>query len=221
MKNVKLVIFDMDGLIFDTERLSYEAWKEAADKFDIYFDLNLHYKLLGTNHESVRRTLDNEFGSKVNLDDYIMERNNIYMAKILNGEVKKKKGVDKLLKYLTEKNIKRAVATSSNRELATKILKEANIYDYYDYVLCGDEVTKSKPNPEVFLKVAEKLDVPSEECIVLEDSEAGTIAASRARMTTIIIPDLKEPNEDIERLAFKKVRNLEEVIDVVEKLHKA
>ena len=216
MENLKLVIFDMDGLIFDTERLSYESWKEAAKEFNIDFDLNLLYKLLGTNHESVRNTLHNEFENKINVDNYIMERNNIYLSKIVNGEVEKKKGNEELLKYLTDKNIKKAVATSSNREIAYKLLKDAGIYDYYDYILCGDEVKKSKPNPEVFLRVAEKLDIPANQCMVLEDSEAGTIAASRARMTPVIIPDLKNPSEDIEKLAFKKLNNLEEVINLIE-----
>lgn len=216
MENLKLVIFDMDGLIFDTERLSYESWKEAAKKFNIDFDLNLLYKLLGTNHESVRNTLHNEFENKINVDNYIMERNNIYLSKIVNGEVEKKKGIEELLKYLTDKNIKKAVATSSNREIAYKLLKDAGIYDYYDYILCGDEVKKSKPNPEVFLRVAEKLDIPANQCMVLEDSEAGTIAASRAKMTPVIIPDLKNPSEDIEKLAFKKLNNLEEVINLIE-----
>ncbi|WP_291653425.1 HAD family phosphatase [Clostridium sp.] len=218
MEKLKLVIFDMDGLIFDTERLSYESWKEAAKKFNIDFDLNLLYKLLGTNHESVRNTLHNEFENKINVDNYIMERNNIYLSKIMNGEVEKKKGIEELLKYLSDKNIKKAVATSSNREVAYKILKDANIYDYYDYILCGDEVKKSKPDPEVFLKVAEKLDIPANKCMVLEDSEAGTIAASRARMIPVIIPDLKEPSDDIKRLAFKKLNNLEEVINLIETL---
>ncbi|WP_195265178.1 MULTISPECIES: HAD family phosphatase [unclassified Clostridium] len=216
MENLELVIFDMDGLIFDTERLSYESWKEAAKEFNIEFDLNLLYKLLGTNHESVRNTLHSEFENKINVDNYIMERNNIYLSKIMNGEVEKKKGIDELLKYLTDKNIKKAVATSSNREVAYRLLKEAGIYDYYDYILCGDEVKKSKPNPEVFLKVAEKLDIPANKCMVLEDSEAGTIAASRARMIPVIIPDLKEPSEDIEKLAFKKLNNLEEVVNLIE-----
>ncbi len=218
MENVKLVIFDMDGLIFDTERLSYESWREAANKFNINFDLNLLYKLLGTNHESVRNTLNKEFANKINVDDYIMERNKIYLSKILNGEVEKKKGIEELLEYLTSKGIKKAVATSSNREVAYKLLKEAKIYDYYDYILCGDEVKKSKPDPEVFLTVANKLNVHTSKCIVLEDSEAGTIAANKAMMIPIIIPDLKEPSKEIEKLAFKKLDNLEEVVNVIENL---
>lgn len=218
MKNVQLVIFDMDGLIFDTERLSYASWKEAAKKFNINFELNLLYKLLGTNHENVRNALFREFGDKINVDDYMAEKRRIFFKKIENGEVVKKPGLDELLEYLQDKNIKKAVATSSNREVAYNLLKDANIFHYFDYILCGDEVKKSKPDPEVFLTVAKKLDVKPSECIVLEDSEAGTIAASRGRMMPIVIPDLKEPDKEIEELAYKKLNNLKEVIDVIENL---
>ena len=218
MEKVKLVIFDMDGLIFDSEKVSYDSWIEAAKVFNINFDMKLFYRLLGTNHESVRNTLINEFGDKINVDDYIEERRKINFSKISNG-VEKKEGLDELLEYLTEKNIRKAVATSSNRELALNLLSKANILHYFDYVLCGDEVKKSKPDPEVFLNVAKKLEVNPENCMVLEDSEAGTIAGSRGRMRVIIIPDLKEPDEDIVRLAYKRLNNLKEVINEIEAIN--
>ncbi|MBD7915780.1 HAD family phosphatase [Clostridium sp. Sa3CUN1] len=218
MRKVELVIFDMDGLIFDSEKVSYDSWVEAAKIFNINFDMKIFYKLLGTNHESVRNTLIDEFGDKINIDDYIEERRKINFSKIANG-VERKEGVEELLEYLTEKNIKKAVATSSNRELALNLLSKADILHYFDYVLCGDEVTKSKPDPEVFLNVAKKLKVNPENCMVLEDSEAGTIAGSRGRMKVIIIPDLKEPDEDIVRLAYKRLNNLKEVINEIETIN--
>ena len=218
MRKVELVIFDMDGLIFDSEKVSYDSWVEAAKIFNINFDMKIFYKLIGTNHESVRNTLIDEFGDKINVDDYIEERRKINFSKIANG-VERKEGVEELLEYLTEKNIKKAVATSSNRELALNLLSKADILHYFDYVLCGDEVTKSKPDPEVFLNVAKKLKVNPENCMVLEDSEAGTIAGSRGRMKVIIIPDLKEPDEDIVRLAYKRLNNLKEVINEIETIN--
>ncbi len=218
MRKVELVIFDMDGLIFDSEKVSYDSWAQAAKIFNINFDMKIFYKLLGTNHESVRNTLIDEFGDKINVDDYIEERRKINFSKIANG-VERKEGVEELLEYLTEKNIKKAVATSSNRELALNLLSKADILHYFDYVLCGDEVTKSKPDPEVFLNVAKKLKVNPENCMVLEDSEAGTIAGSRGRMKVIIIPDLKEPDEDIVRLAYKRLNNLKEVINEIETIN--
>lgn len=218
MAKIELVIFDMDGLIFDSEKVSYDSWALAAKVFNIDFDMKVFYRLLGTNHESVRNTLLGEFGNKINVDDYIEERRKINFSKISNG-VEKKEGIDELLEYLKKKNIKRAVATSSNREVALGLLSKANILHYFDYVLCGDEVKKSKPDPEVFLNVAKKLDVNPENCMVLEDSEAGTIAGSRGRMRVIIIPDLKEPDEDIVRLAYKRLNNLKEVINEIEAIN--
>jgi len=217
MEKVELVIFDMDGLIFDTEKLSYASWAEAAKKFKFDFELNLFYKMLGTNHESIRNLLISELGDKIDVDEYIKEKRRINLSKLENG-AEKKPGLDDLLKYLEDKNIKKAVATSSNREVALNLLEKANILHYFNYVLCGDEVKKSKPDPEVFLNVAKKLDVNPRNCIVLEDSEAGTIAASRGRMKAIIIPDLKEPDKEIEELSYKRLKNLKEVINVIENL---
>ncbi|MGG7142852.1 HAD family hydrolase [Clostridium nigeriense] len=217
MEKVKLVIFDMDGLIFDTEKLSYASWAEAAKNFNFDFELKLFHKMLGTNHESIRNLLISELGDKIDVDEYIKEKRRINLAMLENG-AEKKPGLDDLLKYLEEKNIKKAVATSSNREVALNLLEKASILHYFNYVLCGDEVKKSKPDPEVFLNVAKKLDVNPRNCIVLEDSEAGTIAASRGRMKAIIIPDLKEPDKEIEELAYKRLNNLKEVINVIENL---
>lgn len=217
MGKFELVIFDMDGLIFDTEKLSYLSWVEAAKKFNINFELKVFYKLLGTNHESCRNTLIAHYGDKIDVDEYMKEKRKINLSLLKDG-AEKKPGLDELLIYLTDKNIKKAVATSSNREVALNLLENANILQYFNYVLCGDEVKKSKPDPEVFLNVAKKLDVNPRNCLVLEDSEAGIIAASRGRMKAIIIPDLKEPEKEIEALAYKKLSNLKKVTNVIENL---
>lgn len=215
MKKIELVIFDMDGLIFDTEKLSYKSWIDAAKKLNVPFTDNIFYKLLGTNLASIRKTLEDEFEENVNVEKYIDEKRNLYREMIKDG-AEKKEGIDELLKYLKDNNIKRAVATSSKREVALELLSKAKIDDKFDYILCGDEIEKSKPDPEVFLKVANKIGVDPKYCMVLEDSEAGTLAASRAKMTPIIIPDLKEPISEIESLAYKKLNNLKEVIEVLE-----
>lgn len=215
IRAIKLVIFDMDGLIFDTERLSYECWKIAADKLNVKFDLEVLYKLLGTNHESVRKSLIKEYGEDFAVDDLINIRNSEYMKSIGNDNVDKKPGLIELLDYIGTIGIKKAVATSSSRETAYRLLKEQNIFNYFDYILCGDEVSKSKPDPEVFLNVAKKLDIDPANCIVLEDSEAGTLAAYRAGMKAIVIPDMKMPNEETVKIAYKVVNSLKDVIKVL------
>jgi HAD superfamily hydrolase (TIGR01509 family) len=122
-----------------------------------------------------------------------------------------KDGLYEILDYLSKTKVKIAVATSTSRERATSLLIMASVDHYFDYVLCGDEVENSKPHPEIFLKVADKLGCLPEKSIVLEDSEAGIIAAHSAGMSAIMVPDMKEPEPNIQALAFKQMSSLHEV----------
>lgn len=112
---------------------------------------------------------------------------------------------------MSQSNIKKAVATSTSRKRALNLLKLASIYSSFDYVLCGDEIEKSKPDPEIFLKVSEKLGCSPQKCLVIEDSEAGIEAACKAGMFPIMIPDMKEPNDLTQTLIFKKMDSLLDV----------
>lgn len=220
MSKVELVIFDMDGLIFDTEILSYNAWLKAAEERSINHTMELHHKLLGKNSKTIRSILTEQLGDEILANDYADAKAREYLAIINNEKVNVKAGLHELLKYLKDNNIKRAVATSSRRDIAYKLLKGSNIFDEFNYVLCGDEVTNSKPDPEIFLNVAKKFDIPSENCIVLEDSEAGILAAHRANMRGIVIPDMKDPNEETLNIAYKKLENLEQVINIINNINK-
>lgn len=220
MSKVELVIFDMDGLIFDTEILSYKAWLKAAEEYSINHTMELHHKLLGKNSKTIRNILTEQLGDEVLANDYADAKAREYLAIINKEKVNVKAGLHELLKYLKDNNIKRAVATSSRRDIAYKLLKDSNIFDEFNYVLCGDEVTNSKPEPEIFLNVAKKFDMPSENCIVLEDSEAGILAAHRANMRGIVIPDMKEPNEETLNIAYRKLENLEQVINIINNINK-
>ena len=114
---------------------------------------------------------------------------------------------------MKDNNIKRAVATSTSRERAIKLLTLGGVVNEFDYVICGDEVTKSKPDPEIFLKVAQKLNVTPKNCVVLEDSRFGVYAAKNAGMNPIMVPDLLEPDEELLGMIYNKATDLEKVID--------
>ena len=160
------------------------------------------------------------FGEQFPIRAIIEERVKIAEAFIdLNG-VPVKKGLYELLNYLKDIGLKTAVATSTSKQRALSLLRMSNVEKYFDYVLCGDEIEYSKPHPEIFLKVAEILDCLPERCIVLEDSEAGIIAAHRAGMLPIMIPDMKEPDEKTKRLVYRQLNDLIDVKLLLERGYK-
>lgn len=207
----ELIIFDMDGLMFDTEKISFISWRDAAARYGYQIDDEMFRKTIGANLISTKDIYFKHFGSSFPIEEIISERVRISDEIIRLNGVPIKKGLYELLDYFSQSNIKKAVATSTRRKRAMNLLKLAGIDGGFDYVLCGDEIEKSKPDPEIFLKVSDKLGCSPKKCLVLEDSEAGIEAAYKAGMFPIMIPDMKEPNELTEALIFKKLDNLLDV----------
>lgn len=128
-----------------------------------------------------------------------------------------KEGVNELIDYLKENDYKIALATSSDREKAEYLLELVKIKDKFDYIICGNDIVNSKPNPEIFLKAAENLKVEPKECIVIEDSKFGVKAAVNAGMKAINVPDMKMPDSEVKSMAFKIFNNLLEVKEYISK----
>ncbi len=219
MKKVELIIFDMDGLMFDTEKIAFISWKEAAHKYGYEIDEELFKKTIGAN---LKRTIEiylAHFGESFPIDAIREERFKLSESLVEQNGVPVKEGLFELLDYLKETDIKIAVATSTSRQRAMTLLKMAGIDMHFDYVLCGDEIENSKPHPEVFLKVSERIGCLPENCIVLEDSEVGIIAAHAAGMLPVMIPDMKEPEEEIRKLIYKRLDSLKDVKAILEDLY--
>ena len=207
----QLIIFDMDGLMFDTEKISFVSWRDAAARYGYTIDDDIFGKTIGANLTSTKDIYLKHFGRDFPIEEIVNERLRIAEELITLNGVPIKKGLYDLLDYLKQTNIKKAVATSTSRNRAMNLLKLAGVDTCFDYVLCGDEIEKSKPDPEMFLKVSDKLGCSPDQCLVLEDSEAGIEAAYRAGMLPIMIPDMKEPGKLTEKLIFKKMDSLLEV----------
>lgn len=211
MNKIELVIFDMDGLMLDTEKISFMNWQQVAVKYGYNIDEEVFKMIVGTNAQRIRDTFLKLFGEEFPFDHIIAEKHNLFDTYVDKHGVEVKEGLYELLEYLDKIPVKKAVATSTRREGAVKLLTMTNIIQHFDCIVCGDEIKKSKPNPEIFQKAAEKLQCHSSNCLVLEDSEAGIRAAYDAGMYSIVVPDMKEPSEEIEKLAFRKFKNLLEV----------
>lgn len=215
LSNIELIIFDMDGLMFDTETVSYEAWVNAAAYYNFHITKDLFERTIGTNLNKTREILVNNFGERFPFELVRDKRMAISKEIVETKGVVIKKGLYELLEYLEAKKYKMAVATSTSRSRATKLLQSANVDKYFECILCGDEIENSKPNPEIFIKVSEKLNCNVQNCVVLEDSENGILAAKNAGMIPILIPDIIQPSMEIEQLAFLKLDNLLALMEVL------
>ena len=205
------IIFDMDGLMFDTERVFIMAWDYAGEKIGIGKAGYMVYKTLGMNIASSYKVWKEEFG-----DGYNQEELRKYTKEFLTNyynenKVPVKKGLYNLLDFLQKNDCKMAVASSSPRWEVEKHLKDAGIYEYFKGIICGDMVENSKPDPEIYLKACALLEANPSECYALEDSKNGLLAAHRAGCRPIMVPDLWQPDEYILKIIDGKYEDLDEV----------
>lgn len=217
MERIDAVVFDMDGLMFDTERL----WLDAAIKTnEVYgYDVppSLIIECMGLRKDKIDIKLKECMGEEFDPIKY-RELNKIFMKKDVdeNG-LKIKKGLIELLEFLKSKNIKMAVASSSSNEKIDQRFSEAGLSkEYFDYIIGGDKVTEPKPNPQIYLNACDVLGVEPKYAIALEDSELGLMSAYNAGMKAVWIPDLKKPSDEVLKLIYKKFDSLAEVISLFE-----
>lgn len=217
MKELKAVVFDMDGIIFDSERKVVECWIEIAAKYGIKDIEKLCRMCLGTNSAETRRLALEFYGEDFPYDERKAEQSALYHERYDGGRLPMKVGVKELLEYLKQRGLKIALASSTRRVVVENQLRDAGILSYFDKVVCGDMVSHSKPHPEIFLRACEELSVEPECAIAIEDSYNGIRSAHAAGLRPIMVPDMAEPNEEIERLAEVILESLLEVREYISK----
>jgi HAD superfamily hydrolase (TIGR01509 family) len=197
---INAVIFDMDGLMLDTEPLYKSAWQRAAVECGFPISEELYFELIGRTRIDSENILCSAFGQEFPLELF---RN---VCRRCEADVfehvlpPKKPGLDGLLELLDSRRVPKAIATSTDRQQATRQLGGLHLLERFDALATGDDVKNGKPSPDLFLLAAHKLNVAPSDCLVLEDSEAGVIAAHRAGMQAYIVPDLKLPTPAVEEL---------------------
>ena len=183
------IIFDMDGLLLDTEKLSYESFVMTADAYDQTFQFDDYRQLIGRNAKTGIDILRNMLPATIDATKFKDEWLDVY-RQLLDYHIEVKPGAHQLLAYLEKMQIPRAVATSSSGSKARAILDRVGLWQYIPHLTGGDEVKAGKPAPDVYLDAAKKLGVDAPRCIAFEDSETGIKAALAAGMRVIQIPDL-------------------------------
>ena len=212
---IKAVIFDMDGLMFDTERVGKDAILQSGKDFGYTISLDLHRKMLGRNAKDIEKMLKEEFGDDFPYHDmwnHVFDLMNQYYAE--HG-IPVKEGLEDLLKFLKEQNIKVAVASSSKSEVIKSHLQSTHLIQYYDFIVGGDQIHHGKPDPEIFLKAVEHFQIKPEEALVLEDSKSGILAAHKGNIPVICIPDLIEHEQEIVDLTWHTLPSLKDVIEIL------
>lgn len=211
-RKLELVIFDMDGLMFDTEIVGHLAWERIAEKYNFSYSIDLTKRFIGKNFNAINAILKSEYGEDVPYVKWHTEvwdmRKQILME---NGTLGKKPGLVKLLSFLEDRKIKMAVASSSKHADIEHHLQHEGISHYFDFIIGGDQVKESKPNPEIFLAPCKALNILPENAVVLEDSYNGFLAARTAGIPILFVPDILEPTEEVLKEAEGVFPSLHEV----------
>lgn len=207
----------MEGLMFDTETLTIKMWIKAGNYFGIDIKSEIVVESIGLDIIAAEKVFKKHLGKDFPYYDVRKLRLNYTKDYLAENSVPVKIGLYELLEFLDEKGVLKAVATSTERERTEQLLLSAGVENKFDVIICGDEVLKGKPEPDIFLEAAQKLKCAPKDCIVLEDSLNGIIAASKANMLPIYVHDLKH-SPKIEEMAMKKFNSLLEVKKFLESM---
>ena len=207
-KQVQAVIFDMDGVIFDSERLVIECWEVIAAKHNISDIVEICMRVQGNNREETGKRFKEKYGKEFPYETYKKEVTALFLERYGEGRLPLKPGVLEILKELKHRRLPLALASSTRSDIVIQELDDAHLLPYFDAILGGDMVSRSKPEPDIFLAAAAALQAEPKCCYVLEDSHNGIWAAYRAGMHPIMVPDMQQPTEEIRGIAEAVVENL-------------
>jgi HAD superfamily hydrolase (TIGR01549 family) len=214
---VKAVIFDMDGLLLDSERPFRDAWLAAIRKRGYEMDEVAYLEVIGRRDADVRDYFLGYFGKDFPFEVMLREIAGTVNALVEIEGYRAKEGAAALASFLRERNIPLMVATSTEQKEARRRLEKAGLLSYFSTITSGDEVKHGKPAPDIFLLAATRLGLPPADCLVLEDSIFGAMAARAAGMPVIVVPDLKPPTDKVRGFAMGVFPSLTRAHPAVEK----
>lgn len=213
---ITAVLFDMDGLVLDTEKLYTRFWQESANALGYPMTKEQALGMRSLNRGVGLAKMQSYFGPEVDYDKIRNKRIELMDAFVEQEGVTLKPGIHELLAYLKEHGIKTAIATSSPLERTLLYLGSVGLEQSFDELVSGYMVEKGKPEPDIYLYAAEKLGVKPSECMVLEDSPAGILAAYRAGCLPVMVPDQDKPDKETKAMLYALAENLLAVISLLE-----
>lgn len=217
MRKISGVVFDMDGLMFDTEALIQSTWDIVGPRMGYGKMSHNIYNTLGMNAARRKQYFQETYGEDFPFETFTDLYRKEYYLYIEEKGVPVKEGLFEALNWMKKKGLKLALATGSSEANASALLKKAGCYEYFDYLVYGSMISKSKPDPEIFIKACEGLGIPCEEAAALEDSPNGLRAALQGGLMTVMIPDLIKDAGEMEKQIHGKLNSLLEVPEFFEK----
>lgn len=212
---LKLVIFDMDGLMFDTEQVNYRAFTEIVGEEGYQPTFEQFTGFLGLNARDIQKKYRIYYGDDVDAEGIYKKVGQRAKQIIREEGVPEKKGLRELLEAVREKNLLTAVASGSDTEVIKEYLERTGLTPYFDVVLSSKEVKRGKPYPDIFLEICQQLNVKAKETLVLEDSTNGVQAALAGEIPVINVPDLLPIPEEQQEKCIAVVSDLTQVIPFI------
>ena len=219
MTKIRLCVFDMDGLLIDSESVWLNNALECNRKYGYGIPEELVLKTMGNNNEETRRRFLETMGASFPYDEFIRQVVIERREYLKIHPLEKKKGLDELFDWLEDNDIRKALATSTGRVHAIDSLESVNIADRFDHIVLGDDLKESKPRPEIYLKAISPFPYEKDEILAFEDSGNGILSACGAGLRVVYIPDLAYVSEQTKEKSFTTLNDLSEAIKLIEKLN--
>lgn len=207
---IRAIVLDMDGLMLDTEPIYKASWQQAAAELGFDLDDQWYARLTGRPNPDCERELVQRFGTEFPMSRFKARWPELWRSAAGDRGIPVKAGLPAFLSFVQEHALLSAVATSSDGAFTEFSLQSAGLLGRFDAVVTGDEIARGKPAPDIYLEAARRLGVDPAECVALEDSDAGVLAATAAGMVTLCIPDMRPPSEATVRAASSVFGSLDE-----------
>lgn len=214
---ITAVVFDMDGLLFDTENLAKISWIECADEMGIQGIEEIYHLFIGLNRADGNALLRKIYGDDFPVLEFRQRATDRFHEKVERDGLPVKMGAGEILKWLKDNHVKTALASSSKRDVIQNHLERVGFTDYFQIIIGGDMVEHSKPEPDIYLKACELLGENPASVAAVEDSPNGIRSSARAGMIPLMVPDLVEPTEELKALFYKSFASLLEVREFLQK----